>query len=202
MPQQVAIGSDIYLHRPDRPFNAEEFHLLISAHGAAIGTRFDVPDWANLHFYGRHGAAVIDPGFREIIRGDYQVMESATGGVQCSNYLLSKYQGRHGNARETYESLQREVQSNTLFLEQAHQAMALGDERRGRPFRRVLNSHNFNFHFDVLTVRNRWNIILGITLSSVLQQLEANGYRYEQIHCSFCRWRPFGGSVNAQPFGT
>src|SRR5688572_16413698 len=130
MPQQIAIGSEIYLHRPDRPFNSEEFHLLISAHGLAIAGSFNVPNWANLHFYGRHGAAITDPGFREIIRGDYKVIESAAGGDQCSNYLLSKYQGRHGNARETYTSLQNEVQHNSTFLDQAHEAMAHVDERK------------------------------------------------------------------------
>jgi hypothetical protein len=202
MPQQIAMGRDIYLHRPDKAFNAEEFHLLISAHGAVLADNIIVPDWANLHFYGRHGAAIVDPGFSEIIEGKYKVIESIAGGERCSNYLLSKYQGRHGSRTETYASLQREVQRNSAFLDEAVRAMADVDQRKSKGHRRVLNTHNFNFHFDVLTIRNRWNTFFGISLNTVLQQLGANGYRYEQIHCSFCRWRPFGGSVSAQEFNS
>lgn len=44
---------------------------------------------------------------------------------------------------------------------------------------------------DVLTVRNRWWGKAGLTLKSVLSMLDEAGYRYERIHCVFCRVRPF-----------
>lgn len=205
MPQQVAVGKYIYLHRPDRPFNAAEFHLLISAHGMVAPGEFTVPDWTNLHYYGKHGAAIYDPGFRNMIEGKYQVLESSMAGDQSHDYLLSKYQGRHGAEKETYAALQHAVRSNTTFLEGVHELMASQDERKTRMVRRAFDSRHFAFHFDVLTIRNRykgWTAPLGVKLSWVLSELYKSGYRYEQIHCSFCRWRPWGGSVSAEDFGS
>lgn len=202
MAQQVAIGSYIYLHRPNRPFNADEFHLLISAHGVVAGSTFRVPDWANLHFYGKHGAALSDPGFREIIEGKYQVFESKMGGETCPDYFVSKYQGRHGNRRETYEKLQEAVQSNSDWLDTVQRLAAAGN---ARAVKSTLNRQNFAFYFDVLTIRNRYHGItapMGVKLSWVLAELANHGYRYNQIHCSFCRWRPFGGSVSAPKWGS
>jgi hypothetical protein len=36
----------------------------------------------------------------------------------------------------------------------------------------------------------------------VLEALVRGGHRYDQIHCSFCRWRPFGDAVSAVNFGS
>jgi hypothetical protein len=34
------------------------------------------------------------------------------------------------------------------------------------------------------------------------RSLVRGDHRYDQIHCSFCRWRPFGDSVSAVNFGS
>lgn len=203
MPQQIALGDKLYLHRPDRPFDPDEFHLLISAHGAVLPGSFTTPEWGYLHFYGRHGAAIYDPGFRNIIEGKYEVTESVGGGEACSSYLLSKYQGSHGNVRETYDSLQDAVRSNSDFLDLIRTLMASDDERKRNHAQRTFKGRdNFAFHFDVLTIRNRWFAKFGVTLNYVLSQLDHHGYRYNDIHCSFCRWRPGGGSVSAREWGS
>ena len=202
MPQQIAVGSTIYLHRSDRAFDPETTHLMITAHGAAMPGNFRVPKWAALHFYGRHGAAIEDPGFRDILDGKYQVIETANPDDVCHNYLLSKYQGRHGNVRETYEALQHAVQMNSEFLDGIHEMVARRDDRINRVVNRSMGSRGFGYHFDFLTIRNRWHHKLGVQLSTVLSQLDRAGYRYENIHCSFCRWKPYGGTVAAQRFGS
>jgi hypothetical protein len=56
-------------------------------------------------FYGEHGAALIDPNittFAKILSG-VETIEKFTGGQQCRNYLLSKYQGKHAGADGTTE---------------------------------------------------------------------------------------------------
>ena len=143
MAQQVAVGKYLYLHRPNRPFRVGEFHLLISAHGMVAGSEFTVPDWTNLHYYGKHGAAIYDPGFRNIIEGKYQVLESSMGGERSHDYFLSKYQGRHGAEGETYETLQQAVTSNTAFLELIQNLMASQDERKIAMATRTNSARNF-----------------------------------------------------------
>ncbi len=121
------------------------------------------------------------------------------------HYLLSKYQGRHANERETYEMLQATVRSNSGFLAGVHDLLAAQDERKSRAVKRAMDSRSFAFHFDVLTIRNRYRGFaapLGVRLSWVLGELDRCGYRYEQIHCSFCRSKPRGGSVHAQAWGS
>jgi hypothetical protein len=66
----------------------------------------------------------------------------------------------------------------------------------------LITDRNFAFEFDVLTIRNRWHHKLGVSFSTVLDTLVRDGHRYDQIHCSFCRWRPFGDTVSAVNFGS
>src|SRR5699024_7796197 len=104
-----------------------------------------------------------------------------------------KYQGRHGNRNETYTSIDRHIDRNIDHLSYIAEQAALG----------VSSQRNFGFRFHVLTVRNRW-FQFSPTLSEALATLDSGGWRYENIHCSFCR-NPMLSfsppSANATPFG-
>ena len=188
---KISIGKNdtMYILKPSRHDSRDEsseVHLLISAHGMVMPGSFKIPGQLDVHFYGRHGAAIYDPGAYSIMKGDYQVVETFRGSDTCSNYLLTKYQTSNGD--ETYESLQARLDQNQNVLD---------DMRSGRN----TASRNFGYDFDVLTVRNRKKMG-ALQFSTVLDTLAQGGFRYDQVHCSFCRCKPFGGSVSAQGFGT
>lgn len=197
MARKVALGDHLYIFRSGTGLpNPAEDHLLISAHGGwstSDGT-FKVPQWTQLYFYGREGASIKDPGVYNVMKGEWQVVEAAGAGTLVRDYQLSKYQGRHGNEKETYDSIGSSIDRNS----EAMQRMAQGDK--------YVKDRNFGYNFDVLTVRNRnpYNpfATTGSSLKKVLQTLSDNGYKYENIHCSFCRWEKGGGSVSATKFGT
>jgi hypothetical protein len=140
-----------------------EVHLLISAHGAVLPGSFTIPAGLDLHFYGKHSAAIRDPGAYDIMKGNYQVLETQRGGDTCSNYLLSKYQEEGGD--ETYESLQANLDMNAGAISRLANRTA------------VITDRNFAFEFDVLTIRNRWHHKLGVSFSTVLDTLVRGGHR-------------------------
>ena len=179
---QILIGNDLYLFRGENRTSSDEVHLLISAHGGAVYKQFSVPSGINLHFYTKHGDSIFDPGVYNIMKGDFQPVESIGSGGTCEDYWLSKYQGSHGNPEETYDSIQRNIKQNAQCL-----------SNRGR---------NFAYHFDVLTVRNRWNNFSGVKLSTVLELLAQNYHNYREVHCSFCRDAKGGTTVAGTKFGT
>lgn len=79
--------------------------LLISAHGAhKPDTRpatIPVPPGMIIHFYGIHGNVVQDPGL--VLPPDPHVTREH--GEEVANYTLTKYQGRHSGANETYQDI-------------------------------------------------------------------------------------------------
>lgn len=192
MATQIALGEKFYLFKHDNKdtINPAEDHLLVTAHGGYMDVRgplgsknFKVPSWTQLHFYGAHGLSLLDPGVYDIMKGEYQVSETAGPGDSVTNYELSKYQGRHGNINETYTSISANIQTNLNRLD--------------------VNSRNFAFIFDVLTVRNRI-LRSDPSLKDMLNELDSHGYRYENIHCIFCR-SPMvadSGSTSAKRFGS
>jgi len=196
---QIALGEKFYLFTANG-FDRETDHLIISAHGGywnlfgPLGSSsIPVPDWTRLHFYAAHGSTISDPEIYPLMRGDYQVSETVSPGSRVTDYTLSKYQGRHGNRNETYTSIDRHIDRNIDHLSYIAEQAALG----------VSSQRNFGFRFHVLTVRNRW-FQFSPTLSEALATLDRGGWRYENIHCSFCR-NPMLSfsppSANATPFG-
>ncbi len=194
---QIELGSKFYIFAPDDSFNAEEDHLLISAHGGylnlrgPLGTRqIRVPSWTQLYFYADHGSTIQDPGVYNIIKGEYQVSETKGPGAFVTDYSLSKYQGRHGGGDgETYASISDQVGRNAGVLKD----VASGSNK-GR---------NFAFKFHVLTVRNR-RLRSDPDLSDVFAALTSAQRQYQNIHCSFCRSPMLGqsGDAAAKKFGT
>ncbi len=197
MANRIVLGSKFYLFRNNEGgFNAAEDHLLISAHGGYMdlwgplkSNIIRVPEWTQLYFYAAHGSTIRDPGVYNILKGNFQVSETVGSGGSVTNYELSKYQGSHGNENETYASISANIDQNNGVLE---------DVQSG-----ANKSRNYAFRFDVLTVRNR-RFRSDPTLSDVFAALAENNYRYENIHCSFCRSPMFGrsGDASAQRWGT
>lgn len=199
MAVRLAIGNSLYLHRAKAGPVTPGHHLLISAHGVFLQElglfgrplRTRVPAWTQLHFYAPHGDSILDPTVPAILAGDFQVFETIRPGSPVVDYRLSKYQGRHGSVNETYASITNNLDANEAVLDAIQQAAAKG--------RAIKRGPNFAFHFDVLTIRNRWWMkgSLGEKLSDVLGALQGAGYRYENIHCSFCRSPVIGGGTSS-----
>ncbi len=200
MARQIALGSEFYLWQSE---GARAPNLLVTSHGAymprpefgksSVGGFMNVPAWTTLHFYGPHQHSLIDPGISKVISGGLKVYESAPSGAAVRNYRLSKYQGRHGNENETYQSIRHSIDNNRMFEALRQEALASADPEKLRYVQRV--APNAFPAFDVLTVRNRWWMGgMGATLRELLQELSRAGHRYPNVHCVFCRSRLIGSS--------
>lgn len=204
MAAQIPIGEKFYVFRHDAstPVDPATDHLLISAHGGFMNLKgplgsssFAVPSWTQLHFYAPHGSTIANPGIYDLMKGEYEVLETFAAGDTVTNYELSKFQGKHGDEDETYESITGNVKRNREQVSWLSEQMTSG--KAHGPGR------NFAFNFDVLTVRNRV-LRSSPTLKDALSELGKHGFRYENIHCSFCRSPTLGasGAASARKFGT
>jgi Putative adhesin Stv domain len=187
----IALGSNLYLFKS----TTNSVDCIISAHGGFISESrtFTVPGKLELRFYSSHGASVIDPSISEFFRNQERAapVETFTGGNQCPNYLLSKYQGAdHNQMGEDYNMV------NT--------AMTNRDKQRGKNFNALMRSSdpdNPNTDLQkmyleqlsnapgasVLTIRNRWNVLMGVTLSDAVKAVRKAIPTIGVIHCLFCR---------------
>jgi hypothetical protein len=154
--------------------------LVISSHGHYWYhfTRYcEVPRWAELSFLVPHGQALDNPGVAGAACSD--PIETVPGGKMVRNYVLSKFQGRHGSRAEDYDVIKKIVEKN----------------RRDNP------GWDKTGHFDVLTIRHRRGRT-DPSLGSVLEMLDYTGFHYGKIVCSFCRCTPalpFSGGNDAMP---
>jgi putative adhesin Stv-like protein len=214
-PQSVTLGKELRLWMDESGEPAE--HLLISSHGCYVGERdklgkftdwrrnlsglggwTKVPAWTTLWFYGPHGATLDDPGLKIMNTGKFYEMVFANEPVR--NYRLTRYQ--EGSGKESYDHIVKDIKRNRVYVSMQDAAQGLGPEQMAY----IAKKCPFTFpKMDVLTVRKRWWLMLtGVTLHNVLQRLDNKGYRYANIHCSFCRSNAFGGSgshnVKDNPF--
>jgi hypothetical protein len=190
MSRRIEIGRNLYLTHGDEGMS--DF-LLISAHGLSSGRPFVVPAWTRLHYYApRDRFLVMDMSKFNL---SAVVEEEIDGGNHSPNYLLSKYQGRHGAEGETYASL-------GAMVDQVRNAIATGPTAPpampgniGPNLRKdVLRNHRATYEnllpFDILTIRNRsvfkGGSLAGIPLSEALAAVGAV-HQYAYIFCSFCR---------------
>lgn len=152
-----------------------------------------VPDWTRLHFYApRDRFLVMDMSKFNLTA---VVEEEINGANYSPNYLLSKYQGRHGDADETYGALGALVDRvrNAISAGPAPDPQLPADYGPNRK-RAELQMHRATYEnllpFDVLTVRNRsvfkGGSLTGIPLSEALAAI-GNVHQYSFIFCSFCR---------------
>ena len=185
---QNMVGDRLYLFTDGSSNRAES--LVISAHGAYVPGRnrglaegngwFEVPRWTTLDFYVVHGKTLEDPSIGNITR--YTPKESCGPGSIVRNYRLFKYQGRHGNYAESYQSIRARIDENRALAEVRDR-----ERERATPQQRDSGLLEPIERFDALTIRNRPTSLLGLTLRDVLDQLATLGHRYPRVRCSFCR---------------
>lgn len=172
------IGNNLYLFTAD--VGGYKDALVISAHGGydKSSGECDPDPGSELVFYVPHGSVQQDFGIGRFKNGVPR-HESFTLGNPCTDYSLSKYQGRHaGTANkpaETYESITGEIAG--IEDEIARQKKYAG--KKGYNNTKVINA------FDVLTIRNR--AFSGDVLLSTALKAVGKVHGYKIVHCFFCR---------------
>lgn len=190
MSVQVEVGQNFRLFHGNDEMSD---YLLISAHGVASGIPFTVPAWTRLHYYAPRGRFLIMDMDRFNLSA--VVEEEIDGGNYSPNYLLSKYQGSHGDAGETYDTLGAQIDHvRGAIADGATPAPVLpahiGPNLRERERRNHMATYESLLPFDILTIRNRsifkGGSMIGIPLSDALDAV-GNVHQYAYIFCSFCR---------------
>lgn len=207
---QNAVGERIYVFSENngaRSTNCD--HCVISAHGRqTIMNSTFTNNAVNLHYYVPHGYSLRDPGLRAIMEQSVRPCQSIQAG-QSPDYVLSKFQGRHGNNAETYTKIGQEINAAPAMLQSSRDAVTQLDGLP-RPYTKDMDQYRrmaeesvsrWSRKIDVVTIRNR-RFKLDLNLSEIIRILHQNGYQYTNIHCSFCRSPaiPFvgPGSASAQ----
>lgn len=189
MSVQVAVGQNLYLIHAN---HGRSDFLMISAHGMTAGQPFVVPGWTRLHFYApRNRFLIMDMSKFSL---SAIVEEEINGGAHCPNYLLSKYQGRHGDPNETYATLGALVDTVRNAIANAPPPLQIpahfGPNLRAQRLQEHRATYENLLPFDVLTVRNRsvfaGGSLRGIPLSEILAEV-GGVHQYSYIFCSFCR---------------
>lgn len=153
------LGRHLYLFRS----KTNSADCIISAHGGYLfdTMSFTVPKGIELRFYSPHSTALLDPGLEEFHEhlAEAVPVEVRTGGKSCRDYLLEKYQGRHNEAGETYDSIVASVRERDKGLGGA----------------------------SVVTIRNRWDLVVGLKLSDVVAAVRREIPTIRRFYCCFCR---------------
>jgi hypothetical protein len=168
---------------------------LISAHGGFVAENrsFTVPSGLTILFYGVHGAALQDPNissFAKLMSKAHPV-ETITGGNACRNYLLSKYQGAHAGESgtevvETYQQVGDTVAGEDRFrTTKFDQLMKPGQTVNAQ--QSVFNELMSTWGGSILTIRNRWNVWLGVPLVDAIKAARKEMPSLRNFHCIFCR---------------
>lgn len=189
--QVLELGDLLYLLLPTTPTD----RVVISAHGGhavlSKTNQFVVPSDVVLQFYSDDTKSVLDPGFNNFYRQEAAPKEIITEGEKSFDYLLSKYQGKHGNADETYESIAKVVNDTVAAKSNLQGFAARASSDKGRDG--FLRSASREKVAAVVTVRNRW--FKGeATLSLVVDAVKTAAPSIVIFDCLFCRSTLFGGS--------
>jgi hypothetical protein len=187
MASQTTLGSDIYLFLSSPGVFRDD--LVISAHGGYDAKKlptFAVPLMENgqgsqsdcgLFFYVEHGSLQTDFGLGGFAGEERKWVQHLQPGASSYNYALSKYQGKHNKAGESYGTIMRDIDAAI----EAQTKYASGMIKAPK----VYASKTRPRLFDVATIRNRFNggdVMLRALLTRVL-----NVNDYPRIHCYFCR---------------
>lgn len=189
------LGDIFYLFYPKEKTD----RVIISAHGGhalVSGTNtFRVPTDTVLRFYSSDENSVLDPGFSSFYASEAAPKEVLSDGDKSFDYILSKYQGRHGNKSETYDSIATALSS---AVNGRKNTLKLAEKNKGAARDKLLNSAARYKVAAVLTVRNRW--LKGeATLSKVIREVKATAPEIVIFDCLFCRSKMFGGGDDAVP---
>lgn len=165
--------------------------VLISSHGLPrlFNQTFRVPANTYVAFLGPAGQSLQDPGYQTAARFGVFPYEIFGPGTMCPDYSLTKFQGYHSHT------------SGAIFGILAKPFLGEGVERYDDIETFLLNNQQVHRRedvstdpMDIVTIRYRPGRI-STNLSTTIDTLIANGYRYEWIVCSFCRG--IRGSHNA-----
>jgi len=195
----TALGRYLYLFK-SRTNSAD---CIISAHGGYMfeNKAFTVPKGVTLRFYSPHSSSLLDPGLGTFQRSASQAIpvETFTGGQICCNYLLSKYQGRHGNEDETYESIAKGVNDVDMGRQSVF-GVLMNKSKVGSVDRdaqeKLLLSLGRNIGGSVLTIRNRFDVVFGVKLSDALAAARKEMPTLREFYCIFCRANMLGDDAN------
>lgn len=158
--------------------------VIISAHGGirrSAEADLDIDRRLTLKYYVDHGFVLPDPGYQPFAAPTPPVAkETVTGNLseKSYNYELSKYQGRHNKAGETYSRIQNAATLGIQHNKTLDEMFPEGILPTNVAGRQTL--------FDVVSVRNRW-WSSGSDLKTILALILAHRKRGGIIHCSFCR---------------
>lgn len=187
---QVALGDRLYLFESD----TTSHRALITAHGGYwAGTKkFRVPEGVSVYFYTPHGTVLSDPGISFLKDGSKEPTRILKGGDECFNYILSKYQGRHGSQKETYEAIAKSVKKGDEVINNYQKDINHAFDHGKDKMAVVMMRHamaNKNSH--VVTIRNR-RLKSDINLKYVIDTVRASYPEVTEFHCSHCRSNIFG----------
>lgn len=194
---QNAVGFDIYVWSllKGKPSHS---HCVITAHGRTAGTAPQKPNRdVELRFYCEHGftqGGATD--IRKLASGYCVPRETTSAQKLAYDYTLSKYQGKHQSSTsddehgETYAYIAKHIHN----LEEFYRDVCKVNAETARKF---LAEHRGHVNMDVITIRNR-KFKSPPTLTEVLNALDLAGYKYDVVHCSFCRPPEKGSGVGQQ----
>lgn len=185
------IGRHLYLFRSQ----TDSTTCAIDAHGGYYfeNRSFKVPDGVTLKFYASHGNHLMDQGLQglKLATNTFKPIEEITGGQDCHDYLLQKAWGTHTFDKESDEEFRITYERAKAFL-----------ERTDKKWQKEFFGHTFDNVASLLTVRNRWDNLCGVTLKDVIHDVRKVMPTLTTFHCSFCRNSMFfsGGEDTAQRY--
>ncbi|MBV9157845.1 MAG: hypothetical protein JO097_16390 [Acidobacteriaceae bacterium] len=170
---------------------------VISAHGSATGTSFNLPHGVTLQYYSAHGQpALLGPQNADLLRiasGQYQPanpLPAPETGNNRDNYALSKFEDYHEGYGGTAGKMFEAVVLKPLSAVQANPDRGTYDQIKGAvrtgvlPEIALLNTPRSELTMNVVTIRFRVHQS-DPNLDAVVLQLVGLGYK--NIHCPFCR---------------
>lgn len=188
------VGTDLYLWKSA----VNERDCVISAHGGYVfGCEdFRVPDGISLVFYNTEGSSLDDPSIGSFLQflGRAVPVETRRAGQACRNYLLAKYQGKHGGADgrtevESYEGVRGQIDAMDRQYTTKSRALwrALSLPAAGVDTGHLDEALAKTKSACVLTVRNRADMFMGVPLEHAVQQARRAMPSLTTFHCLFCR---------------
>jgi hypothetical protein len=192
--QRKEIGSNLFLFTIDSTPGKHNSEALIIAHGLQIsanpiiaqksmGKRWKEYDPV-LHYYAPHGKLLSVYPETQMVSANVpcQVIRAS----ESPNYLLSK--GVNSDVRRKHVS---QIPLSYAALEEMDETVAnLGAklDAKGERFAAGLFKGYSSAPRDIISIRARkWMISGHILLSSVIAGLASANFKYNTIHCSFCR---------------
>lgn len=183
----IALGNWYYLFRSTT--NTTE--CLISAHGGyeKVHDTLAMAQGFTVHFYTQHDTPLNDPGLA-LMYLNRAPTESFNHGDRkvFVNYTLSKYQGKHSNANETYDRIYQKISQEDGAIARYTRQAAHGATEQQRQLAR--NQLPLRKSMSVLTIRNRSTFKVPpelTTLKNAMNAALAAMPTLRIFHCSFCR---------------